>query len=180
MAKENAKKTAKSNEARLKTFKLITALANILYLCLVFGYHRRGQFYWRDLLGLTFWVGQEVFCLRTLENLGKPTFAEDGLTLQSCVNLSNPAELGLLSFVQDMLWVCWVVQVLCGFHVVFCVFYLPMPGIILYKLYCMAKSLFPSMPSRNGADVSEGEPENSAKERDLRRKEAFRRRKGKK
>lgn len=180
MAKENTKKNAKRNNARMKAFKLFTALANILYLCLVFGYHRRGQFYWKDLVGLVFWMGQEIFCLRALENLGKPTFADDGLTLQSCVDLSNPAELGLYSFVQDMLWVCWAVQVLCGVHGFFFVFYLPIPGIILYKLYCTAKPLLSSVLGKNGADAGEGEPENSPKDRDLRRKEALRRRKGKK
>lgn len=179
MAKENAKRNLKKNQQRMRTFKLITVLINILYLLLVFVYHRQRIFYWRSILGLAFWLSQEVFCLHALESFGKPTYGADGVTLRSCTDLSNPAELRLYSFAQDILWVCWAVQLLCGFHGFFFVFYIPVPGIILYKVYSFAKPFLGALLGRNGGGPMDAtENVDQSKSREARRKEALDRRKG--
>lgn len=180
MSKENAKKNIKKNYHRLRTFKLITVVVNILYLLLVFGYHRKGVLHWRTLLGITFWLGQEIFYFRALQNFGKPSFSADGATLQSCLDLSNPAELGPYGGVQDMLWVCWVVQVLCGLHGFFFVLYFPVPGIILFQSYSWVKPLLAARSGASGEVVNEMEKNGELKGRALRRKEALDRRKGRK
>ncbi|KPA73691.1 hypothetical protein ABB37_09620 [Leptomonas pyrrhocoris] len=133
MAKETAKKNLRSNNARMRVFAAITAAVNALYVFAIL--HRRGGLpSFTDLLAIVFWAGQEYAAYRTLHKLAQPTLSPEG-DLLDCIDASNPTELGYYTFVQDMLWVCWVVQLFCILHPAFFVFYLPVPATLLYKLW---------------------------------------------
>lgn len=181
MAKDTAKKNWKKNEVRMRAFTLITIVVNIFYCVMTLFYHRRGSVYMRDLFSVGFWLGQEYLCLSALKSFAKPVFAADG-SLQSCPDASNPQELGLYSFAQDALWVCWVVQALCSFHFAFFVFYLPVPATVIYKLGTLAKPFLPSWLTSWGGAAAEAETAESTEPatREERRREAINRRKGRK
>eukprot|EP00796_Vickermania_ingenoplastis_P010747 gene10747-7475_t len=177
MAKDTAKKNWRRNEVRMKTFTIITAAVNIIY-CAVVLHYRGGYIRMVDVLSVLFWAGQEYYCLRALQRFAAPTFAPDG-SLQRCPDVSDPAELGIYTFAQDMLWVCWLVQTLCNLHHAFIVFYLPVPATIIYKGYTLAR---PFLPGWLGGAVQqqEGREEDQAapQTREERRREAIKRRKG--
>jgi hypothetical protein len=140
MAKDTAKKNIKSNQVRLRNFLIITVAVNLLWLLqpLVLASNDDPNSSWTIfsiLSGLSFWAGQEYFTLRQLHNAGQPTYDENG-NLQDCIDLSDPDQLGILSYAQDILWSCWALQLLTQFvSPKFWYLYLAIPVFAVYKLW---------------------------------------------
>lgn len=179
MAKDTAKKNWKRNETRMQVFLYITILVNAVYAVLVL-WRRGGYIRLKDILAFGFWLGQEYYCWRALKLFSAPTFNAEG-TLASCPDASNPRELGVYTFAQDALWVCWVVQSLCCLHPAFFVFYLPLPATLIYKGYALARPLLPSWLAGGSGGVPDGGEAaagNTTQTREERRREAIQRRKG--
>lgn len=178
MAKDTAKKNWKKNVARMSVFSYITIAVNVVYLLAIL-YRNGGLPSFADLVAIVFWAGQEYFALGSLKAFAKPTFSPEG-DLLDCADASNPKELGYYSFAQDILWVCWVVQVLCIIHPAFFVFYLPVPATIIYKIW--GSVLRPLLASHfSGPRGAEGGDEqgsgDGARSRQDRRREEVKQRK---
>ncbi|RNF23142.1 uncharacterized protein Tco025E_02890 [Trypanosoma conorhini] len=132
MAKDTAKKNMRRNEARMRTFTVCTWAVNVLSLAYLV-YHRGSLPCLREVVGLGFWAGQEFVALALLKQFARPSYSSTG-ELLDCPDASNPSELGVYSFAQDLLWVCWVVGLLCClFHWAFFLLYLPVPAMAMYK-----------------------------------------------
>ncbi|XQJ24159.1 Protein of unknown function (DUF788), putative [Leishmania guyanensis] len=178
MSKETAKKNLKKNIARMRVFSMITAAVNALYVFAIF--YRNGSlpsFY--DLMAIGFWAGQEYLAYSTLNKLAQPTISPEG-GLLDCIDVSNPQELGYYTLVQDILWVCWVVQALCILHPAFIVFYLPVPATLIYKLWdTVLKPLASAYFGRSGAGTGadDGGSNSPPRNRQERRKEELKQRK---
>ncbi|KAG5512296.1 hypothetical protein JKF63_07818 [Porcisia hertigi] len=181
MAKETAKKNLKKNMARMRAFSMITAALNCVYVFVIL-YRNGGLPSFRDLMAISFWAGQEYMAYTTLNKLAQPTIGSDGALLD-CIDVSNPQELGHYTFVQDVLWVCWVVQTLCILHPAFIVFYLPVPATLIYKLWgTLLKPLVSAYLGGSAADTGvangiDGSSGNSSVSRQERRNEALKQRK---
>lgn len=182
MAKGTAKRNWQRNTARMRAFAMITLVINAIYL-LVILIRNQGLPRFGDLLAIAFWAGQEYCCYRVLYNFALPTLGAQG-ELLDCSDVSDPQELGYLSFVQDTLWVCWVVQSLCVFHRAFAVFYLPVPATLLYKGWTLVLGPFLSNRLGNGGDNGtengQGKGGHPARNRQERRREEREQRKQKK
>ncbi|ORC91213.1 uncharacterized protein TM35_000062180 [Trypanosoma theileri] len=168
MAKDTAKKNMRSNESRMYVFTLLTLAVNILSIIFTM-YFRGGLPSFGDLVGLGFWAGQEYVALSLLKRFAKPVYSSTGDLLE-CPDVSNPQELGVYSFAQDVLWVCWVVQLLCYlFHWAFVVFYLPVPATAIYKVWQFVGPLlmqrFNPGASSNGDAGADGMPMSRAERR---------------
>jgi hypothetical protein len=110
MAKNTAKANIKSNATRLLTFLSITIAVNVLHLAALWWTSGLPPSFWQT-LGLAFWAGQEFVALKFLQARGAAAYDAEG-RLEECIDLSDPAQLGLASYAQDLLWVCWGLQVL--------------------------------------------------------------------
>ncbi|GET85393.1 hypothetical protein, conserved [Leishmania tarentolae] len=182
MAKETAKKNWRKNQVRMRVFFMIMAAVNLLYILAIL--HRNGSLpSFRDLGAISFWAGQEYLAYLLLNKVAQPTISPEGHLLD-CIDASNPQELGYYTLAQDVLWVCWVVQALCIMHPAFIVFYLPVPGTLLYKVWgSVLKPLVSAYFGGSGAGTDAGagaEDENSngsPRNRQERRKEELRQRK---
>ncbi|KAK7194851.1 hypothetical protein NESM_000406000 [Novymonas esmeraldas] len=181
MAKETAKRNVKKNAARMRVFAAITAVVNGVYIIAILA-RNGGLPAFRDLLAIGFWLGQEYLAYTTLNALAQPTYGATG-ELLDCIDAANPKELGYYTFVQDVLWVCWVVQPLCIVHPAFIVFYLPVPATVLYKLWGavlkpLASAWFGGGGGGSGVD-GDGADDNSGapRSRQERRKEELQQRK---
>lgn len=145
MANNNAKKYAKSNAQRLLLFRQVTLVCVGLHLLCVFlnylfyfDWETRsfvGSLFW-DLSALSFWGVQEYLALSALAAQGAPTLDEEG-NISECIDLQDPAQLGIYSYAQDLLWVCWAVQVLTRLSSWFILFYIPVPLMALSKGWSM-------------------------------------------
>lgn len=184
MAKETAKKNLRSNIARMRVFAMITCAINALYVFVIL-YRNGGLPSFKDLMAISFWAGQEYVAYSTLNNLAKPTLSPEG-DLLDCIDAGNPTELGYYTFVQDTLWICWVVQLFCIVHPAFFVFYLPVPATLLYKLWGSALRPLFSMwigGGQGGGDANENGSAGDAggsgapRSRQERRKEELKQRK---
>jgi hypothetical protein len=179
MAKEAAKRNLRRNIARMRVFAMITAAINALYLFVIF-YRNGGLPSFKDLMAIGFWAGQEYAAYSTLNRLAQPTLSPEG-DLLDCIDASNPTDLGYYTFVQDTLWVCWVVQLFCMLHPAFFVFYLPVPATLLYKLWgsVLRPLLAMYFEGRSGPAGADGEAGNSnaPRNRQERRKEELKQRK---
>lgn len=137
MAKDTAKKNIKSNQARLRNFLIITVVINALWLLQPFflASEEDGWTIFSILSGLSFWVGQEYFTYNQLFKAGQPVYDENG-NLQECIDLSDPDQLGILSYAQDILWSCWALQLLTQFvSSKFWYLYLAIPIFAVYKIW---------------------------------------------
>ncbi|ESL07308.1 hypothetical protein TRSC58_05005 [Trypanosoma rangeli SC58] len=140
MAKDTAKKNMRRNEARMRTFTICTWAVNVFSLAFIMYYRSSLPSFW-DVIGLGFWAGQEFVALALLKQFAKPSYSSTGELLE-CPDASNPSELGVYSFAQDFLWVCWVVGLLCClFHWAFFLLYLPVPAMAMYKGWCLISPL---------------------------------------
>ncbi|CBH14129.1 Protein of unknown function (DUF788), putative [Trypanosoma equiperdum] len=147
MAKDTAKKNMRGNAVRMQVFSLITLTVNVI--CFLVSFWRQSSFPgFGSLAALAFWAGQEYASLALLKHFARPVFNAEG-ELLDCPDASDPKELGYYSLAQDVLWVCWVVQVLCFlFHWGFMVLYLPVPVMGLYKLWgIIGPLLTPAQPA---------------------------------
>ncbi|KEG11695.1 hypothetical protein DQ04_02361070 [Trypanosoma grayi] len=162
MAKDTLKKNVRRNETRMRIFTIAVFVINAVSIIAIM-YYRGSVPHLVDIAGVTFWAGQEYMALALLKRFAKPTYSSTG-ELLDCPDASNPAELGVYSFAQDVLWVCCAVQLLCSlFHWAFVIFYLPVPAMAMYKLWHL---LAPLLLLRRGASaVGEGD-EDSALPRD--------------
>lgn len=179
MAKDTAKKNLRRNDTRMYIFTLITIAVNVIYVLRIM-YRNGGLPGFRDLLAIVFWVGQEYLAFSALQSVVRPKYNDQG-ELVECIDASNPHELGYFSFAQDVLWVCWVIQLLCCFHGAFFVFYLPVPATVIYKVWHLL--LRPLLVARYGWGAEGGnENDNSQgseapRNRQKRRAEELRQRK---
>nr|CCD16198.1 unnamed protein product [Trypanosoma congolense IL3000] len=164
MAKDTAKKNVRSNAVRMQVFSLITLAINAL--CLFLAAWREGSILcFSSIAGLFFWAGQEYASLALLKHFAKPVYGPKG-ELLDCSDVSDPKELGIYSLAQDVLWVCWVVQLLCFlFHWGFVVLYLPVPVVGLCKLWCFVSPLFMGPKSTPGLENEFGPGPMSRSER---------------
>lgn len=177
MAKETAKRNLRTNIARMRVFAMITAAVNAFYVFVIL-YRNGGLPSFKDLMAISFWAGQEYIAYNTLNRLAQPTLSPEG-DLLDCIDASNPKELGYYTFVQDTLWVCWVVQLFCILHPAFFVFYLPVPATLLYKVWGSVLQPLVSMyfSRRAGGEASEGNGGCAPRNRQERRKEELKQRK---
>lgn len=137
MSKETAKKNIKSNQVRILVFLLITAILNILFTLHVLYIDSAAWTTWEmiKVQGI-FWLGQELIALKLLWSAGQPVYSPETGALVECVDISDAAQLGLLSYAQDLLWVCWAVQFLSQFvSRTAGMLYLAVPGYGAYKLW---------------------------------------------
>eukprot|EP01064_Diplonema_japonicum_P012881 TRINITY_DN2022_c2_g1_i1.p1 TRINITY_DN2022_c2_g1~~TRINITY_DN2022_c2_g1_i1.p1 ORF type:complete len:202 (+),score=41.10 TRINITY_DN2022_c2_g1_i1:62-667(+) len=110
MAKGNAKANDAKNKKLIALFQKISLGINAFVVAYHLGY--KGDFFSvSTILYVAFFAVQEYFALQHLEKHGKPQLGSEG-QIVSCVNLADPKDLGLYTYVQDLLWVCWTVQVL--------------------------------------------------------------------
>jgi hypothetical protein len=140
MAHEVAKRNARKNAARLQKFRAITIILNILY-CMAFIYWNESFVpYFSDLLAVAFWFAQQWGAIVLLAAKGKPSMDEQG-EIVDCSDLANADELGLFSYAQDTLWVCWISEFGTGFLTSwFWILYLCVPAFAFYKAWGMILS----------------------------------------
>ena len=112
MAHDTAKKNNKKNLARLWKFRLITLVVNAVYCFFTIIFNQSFVPGMYDVLGLLFWFSQEWIAITLLKVRGAPTTDEASGEIIDCADLSKPEDLGYYSWAQDMLWICWVVQLL--------------------------------------------------------------------
>ncbi|KAG5488111.1 hypothetical protein LSCM1_08176 [Leishmania martiniquensis] len=180
MAKGTAKKNLKKNLVRMRVFWIITTAVNALYVLAIL--YRNGSLpSFRDLAAISFWAGQEYVAYSALNKLAQPTLSPDG-DLLDCIDASNPQELGYYTFVQDVLWVCWAVQLLCILHPAFIVFYLPVPATLISKFWgsVLAPLLSTFFGGSGGGDdigADDGGSSGAPRNRQERRKEELKQRK---
>lgn len=107
MAKETAKRNVKANAARIQKFRLMT----IVLAAIQFGglYFRGDAADFWSLVDLAFWTGQEWFMVRLLASAGSASYDQMG-NIDSCIDLSDPKQLGFYGYAQDVLWLCWALQ----------------------------------------------------------------------
>ncbi|EKG05478.1 hypothetical protein TCSYLVIO_003449 [Trypanosoma cruzi] len=165
MAKDTAKKNMRRNEERMRRFTICTLAVNVLSLVFII-YHRGSLPWFRDVVGVGFWAAQEFVALFLLKAFAKPTCSSTGELLE-CPDASNPSELGMYSYAQDLLWVCWVVELLCYlFHWAFFLLYLPIPAMALYQFWAfIGPLLLRRQPSADESSEGAAIPRNRAERR---------------
>lgn len=134
MAKNTAKINVRKNQARLRLFWLITAACNLVHLAAIWWTSGLPPTLWQ-FFAITFWLGQQAGAMRVLASWGRATLDEMG-NLDACADLSDPSQLGLASYAQDLLWVCWALQVLSSaVSSYFSIFYVAVPVFAVAKLW---------------------------------------------
>lgn len=158
MAKDTAKKNIKSNTTRLRTFLIITVAVNLIWsVYAIFFYTSTssgqdanddennsnpsenssvvGLSFFQFLFQLSFWLSQELVAYRLIYNAGQPTYDSAG-NLQSCIDLADPEQLDWLSYMQDLMWTCWALQLLTIFvSAKFWYLYWLVPIFAAYKIF---------------------------------------------
>ncbi len=188
MARETAKKNLKSNAARIAFFRQVTGALLVLQLVSAWFHSHPADDSSRtasvsSVLGflacLTFWFGQEWLCISLLEKSGAPERDANG-ELLDCTDLSDPQQLGVMSYAQDVLWVCWAVQFLVTVVSSYCVIlYLPVPILAVVKAFTSFVSPMLAARRSQQQEDSKGERGDDARSRLQRRREELRSRKGK-
>ena len=150
MAKDNAKKNAISNASRLKLFLVITIAVNAVWLISpllsLFGGSSSSENIIEDgndswslfqlIFYLSFWAGQEYFAYIQLYKAGQPSMDASTGKISDCIDLADPAQLGLMSYAQDLLWVCWGLQLLTQYvSSKFWILYFLIPVFAVYKIF---------------------------------------------
>jgi hypothetical protein len=135
MAHDVAKKNSKRNAVRIAKFRTITLVINALYILLTVLINQSFIPYISDVLWLFFWFSQEWLMITLLATRGAPATDDQGEIID-CSDLAIAESLGMFSYAQDTLWLCWGVQSLTllvsrWFFAV----YLVIPGFALYKAW---------------------------------------------
>jgi hypothetical protein len=148
MAKDTAKKNAIANATRLKIFLAITIVINVIWLIAPLSSYFGGgsaddtnnsnnewtlfQILWT----FSLWAGQEYLAYTQLYKAGQPTLDSESGKIIDCIDLSDPQQLGILSYAQDLLWVCWALQLLTQYASpkFWLLFYL-IPVFAAYKIF---------------------------------------------
>ncbi|KAJ9453039.1 hypothetical protein DIPPA_08506 [Diplonema papillatum] len=133
MAKGNAKASLAKNKKRMALFKKITVGVNAAAILYLFGVSGT-LFTFGSIVCLVFFAGQEYICLTQIEKHGKPHYGDSG-QIASINDLSNPKEMGMFEYVQDLLWVCWCVQLLLLVTSWAWLIYLLVPCYVVYKTW---------------------------------------------
>ncbi|KPI87827.1 hypothetical protein ABL78_3054 [Leptomonas seymouri] len=166
----------RANIARMRAFAMITMVVNAVYVFFIL-YRNGGLPSFKDLMAISFWAGQEYVAYSTLNKLAQPTLSPEG-DLLDCIDASNPKELGYYTVVQDTLWVCWAVQLLCLLHPAFFVFYLPVPATLIYKVWgTVLRPLLSMYFGPRGQPDAEAGGNDAMRSRQERRKEGLKQRK---
>jgi hypothetical protein len=156
MAKSTAKKNVQTNQTRMLTFLAITVGLNVCWLLYALYLDKSTWTTWELCRTMGFWLAQELLALRLLWSAGAPVYHEGQLV--ECIDLSDTAQLGFMSYAQDLLWVCWIIQFLSQF--VFraaWLLYLVVPGYAFYKLWQKAIGPFLEMRRQQREAQANGE-----------------------
>eukprot|EP01061_Rhynchopus_euleeides_P047038 TRINITY_DN9227_c0_g3_i1.p1 TRINITY_DN9227_c0_g3~~TRINITY_DN9227_c0_g3_i1.p1 ORF type:complete len:228 (+),score=83.99 TRINITY_DN9227_c0_g3_i1:56-685(+) len=140
MAKGTAKVNDAKNRQQIQLFRRISVLINagvIAYHFCVAG----DLISVKTLLCVAFFAAQEYYTILALENHGKPVFGDEG-HIVSCPNLKDTKDLGMYTYVQDLLWVCWATQVILLFSSFGWIIYMAVPSYGLYKTWDTVKPMF--------------------------------------
>lgn len=177
MAKETAKRNARTNATRLRWFRIITVAVNAVYLLsLVLSSEASVLSIW-SVCWILFWATQEYAALLALTAHGAPQSDASG-DIVDCNDLSDPQQLGLYSYAQDLLWVCWAVQLLTVVSGWFLFLYIPVPAMAFSKVFPFLKAIFPGGRSAQ-SQTAMPEQEDDLRTRLQRRRDQVRQRKGK-
>lgn len=211
MAKDTAKKNVIANASRLKIFLIITIAVNAVWLISplisFFGdkpsetnvavedsaSNNNEWSLFQIIFYLSFWAGQEYFAYIQLYKAGQPSMDASTGKISDCIDLSDPAQLGLLSYAQDLLWVCWGLQLLTQYvSSKFWLLYFLIPVFAVYKIFTgfikpmlgMAGQAMGNGQQQQGQDGSEQfqqqENDNSAQGRFNKKREELRNKGGRK
>ena len=132
MARDTAKKNLRSNNMRLAVFFAVTVASNLIHVVAIL---LSGEGWWSGLFGISFWSTHQLVALYFLKLKGAASLDEHG-DIADCVDISDPANLGMFSYAQDVLWVCWAVQLLSTcISVYFSILYIPIPVLAVSKLW---------------------------------------------
>ena len=125
-------------------FKQITIGLNV---ALAAYYLYNGQLLnFRTIVMFAFFAVQEYFALVLLERHGKVAYDNFG-NIVECLNLSDPKDLGMHSYFQDLLWICWAVEAILAFTWYGWILYLIVPTYGAYKGYSAVCTFFFSFSS---------------------------------
>jgi hypothetical protein len=177
MAKETAKKNARSNATRLQWFRTVTTVINAVYLLNLLVWTEGPMFSVWSIFWMLFWATQEYVALVVLTTHGTAELDASG-DVVDCIDLSDPQQLGIYSYAQDLMWVCWAVQLLTCVSNWFLVLYLPVPITAVVKALPLLQGMF----SRSRGPQQTGgmeQPEDDLRSRLQRRRDQIRQRKGK-
>ena len=111
MGRENAKRAYRNSRRRIRLYLIITAVINIFWL-LVSGTLRVNLSGLRNIsvwFPLFLWLLQQLTMIWFLYKAVSPSFDEYNNLLDS-QDITNAQVLGLYSYAQDFLWLCWVIQ----------------------------------------------------------------------
>ena len=118
------------NVSRLRLFLVVTLSINIISIAAA---ALRGSLFSAAFFsGTLFWASQEYVALLLLRSRAAPETLPDGEIVE-CADISSPEELGLYSYAQDLLWVCWAAHGLSSLSSWFVIIYAPVPAMALYK-----------------------------------------------
>lgn len=177
MAKETAKKNARTNATRLQWFRTVTTAINGVYLLNLVLWSDGPMFSIWSIFWILFWGAQEYIALLVLTSHGAAQLDASG-DVVDCIDLSDPQQLGIYSYAQDLMWVCWAVQLLTCISNWFFVLYLPVPLMALSKALPLIQGMF---ARSRGPQHPQGmeQPEEDLRSRLQRRRDQIRQRKGK-
>ena len=92
-----------------------------------------------SLFEAAFWASHYSAALFSLTALGRPTLADPTnpkSEVIECADLSDPKQLGLYSYAQDILWWCWFCQFSYDLVTKYAIaLYFPIPCFIAYKIF---------------------------------------------
>eukprot|EP00672_Neobodo_designis_P012861 CAMPEP_0174856104 /NCGR_PEP_ID=MMETSP1114-20130205/35086_1 /TAXON_ID=312471 /ORGANISM="Neobodo designis, Strain CCAP 1951/1" /LENGTH=205 /DNA_ID=CAMNT_0016090881 /DNA_START=41 /DNA_END=655 /DNA_ORIENTATION=+ len=134
MAKNTAKANARSNAQRLQQFWLITLACNLVHIATIWLWAGFPPSLWQ-LCGVGFWASQQVTAMKMLSSRGAPSYDAEG-RIDDCADLSDPNQLGFATYAQDILWLCWALQVLSNaVSGYFSVLYVIVPVYAIYNAW---------------------------------------------
>ena len=133
MAKGTAKVNDAKNKQQIALFRKISVAINASVIA--FHFCVTGDLISvKTILCVIFFAAQEYYTILALENHGKPSFGDEG-QIMSCANLKDTKDLGLYTYVQDLLWVCWATQVILLFSSFGWLIYAAVPSYGLYMAW---------------------------------------------
>eukprot|EP00756_Hemistasia_phaeocysticola_P038247 Hpha_TRINITY_DN16746_c3_g4::TRINITY_DN16746_c3_g4_i1::g.76752::m.76752 len=151
MAKGNAKQAHKGNKEWLATQQYIIIGVNaavVLYHLLIAG----DLLSFSVILGILFYLGQELGALKILKTEAQPVLDQDD-NIVECKNLRDTAALGpIVSFAIDMLWTCVAVQALGLIFSWAGWLWFAVPAIGVYKMWGVFGSLLGMFGGGGGGD----------------------------
>ena len=133
MARGNAKQNHHKNREQIAMFRKISLGINSAVLAYHFAVSGN-LFTLKTIFVTAFFAAQEYYTILALENHGKPALGDEGQVV-SCLNLQDVKDLGMFTYVQDILWVCWATQLVLLFSSIGWIMYAAVPAYALYKTW---------------------------------------------